>query len=268
VSASPATVPARRAPAPARRPATPAKKPAARPKPQPAKGRRPARRPVRLVRSAPKRRRRTAPFLVMSSLLIGALVVGIVTLQAMVSQTSFRMQDLQTRAKALQQQYGEQTLAVARLSSLSHLWVGSLVGSPFWPRMATRSKATGHGDADKPGQGPDCDTSQPHLSLLWNLPIRSSNPSRSRDVLAMGISGLRAGGEFRYAMWQAYCAPLLSVARGIWSFHSLGFIVLAYGVTALGLERCCSSSMLVILRAGAGTCLRDRPEPKLKTHGL
>ena len=53
----------------------------------------------------------------MSSLLIGALVVGIVTLQALVSQTSFRMQDLQARAKALQQQFGEQTLTVARLSA-------------------------------------------------------------------------------------------------------------------------------------------------------
>jgi hypothetical protein len=113
-------------------------------------------------------------------------------------------------------------------------------------RLLCRRDGDKNGDADKPGQGPDCDTSQPHLSLLWNLPIRSSNPSRSRDVLAMGISGLRAGGEFRYAMWQAYCAPSLSVARGIWSFHSLGFIVLAYGVTALGLERCRSSSMLVI----------------------
>jgi cell division protein FtsL len=54
---------------------------------------------------------------VLSSLLIGALVVGIVSLQALVSQTSFRMQDLQTHAKALQQQYGEQTLTVARLSA-------------------------------------------------------------------------------------------------------------------------------------------------------
>ena len=53
----------------------------------------------------------------LSSLLVGALVVGIVTLQALVSQTAFRMQDLQVRAKALQQHYGEQTLTVARLSA-------------------------------------------------------------------------------------------------------------------------------------------------------
>ena len=116
MSASPATVPARRPPAPAPRRATPAKKPAARPKRRPAQVR-PAKRPVRLVRPAPKRRRRRAPFLVMSSLLIGALVVGIVSLQALVSQTSFRMQDLQVRAKALQQHYGEQTLTAARLSA-------------------------------------------------------------------------------------------------------------------------------------------------------
>ena len=44
-------------------------------------------------------------------------MVGIVSLQALVSQTSFRMQDLQIRAKALQQHYGEQTLIVARLSA-------------------------------------------------------------------------------------------------------------------------------------------------------
>jgi cell division protein FtsL len=117
VSASPATVPAQRTPAPAhRRPTAPKKTPARR-KPRPAQSRRPAKRPVRLVRPATKRRRRTAPFVVMSSLLIGALVVGIVSLQALVSQTSFRMQDLQVRARALQQHYGEQTLTVARLSA-------------------------------------------------------------------------------------------------------------------------------------------------------
>ena len=33
--------------------------------------------------------------------------------------------------------------AVARLSSSSHLSVGSLVVSPFWPSMATRSKTIG-----------------------------------------------------------------------------------------------------------------------------
>ena len=117
MSSSPATVPARPAPSPARRGAKPARKASARPKRRPQQGRAAAKRPVRLVRPARKRRRRSAPFLVLSGLLIGALVVGIVTLQAMVSQTSFRMQDLQARAKALQQQYGEQTLAVARLSA-------------------------------------------------------------------------------------------------------------------------------------------------------
>jgi cell division protein FtsL len=117
VSASPATVPVPRAPAPARRRATPGTKSAARPKPRSARSWRPAVRPVRLVRRAPKRRRRTAPFLALSSLLLAALVVGIVTMQALVSQTAFRMQDLQVRAKALQQQYGERTLTVARLSA-------------------------------------------------------------------------------------------------------------------------------------------------------
>jgi hypothetical protein len=53
----------------------------------------------------------------LSAVLVGALVVGIVTLQALVSQTSFRMQDLQARTRALQQGYGERTLVVARLSA-------------------------------------------------------------------------------------------------------------------------------------------------------
>jgi cell division protein FtsL len=54
---------------------------------------------------------------VLSALVVGALVVGIVTLQALVSQTSFRMQDLQARTRALQQDYGERKLKVARLSA-------------------------------------------------------------------------------------------------------------------------------------------------------
>jgi cell division protein FtsL len=164
VSASPATVPARRAPAPGRPRPAPAKK-ASRPKARPARTTRAAKRPVRLVRPAPKRRRRTAPFLVMSSLLIGALVVGIVTLQAMVSQTAFRMQDLQVRAKALQQQYGEQTLTVARLSSPD--------------RIAAAAHRAG--------------LVLPDASHMYTLHVRASSNARSHSRTAANASAAGAG---------------------------------------------------------------------------
>jgi len=54
---------------------------------------------------------------VLSGLLVGSLVIGIVTLQALVSQTAFRMQDLQAHNRALQQEYGARSLSVARLTS-------------------------------------------------------------------------------------------------------------------------------------------------------
>jgi cell division protein FtsL len=54
---------------------------------------------------------------VLSGLIVGALVVGIVSLQALVSQTSFRMQDLQARTATLQEANGELILRLARLSS-------------------------------------------------------------------------------------------------------------------------------------------------------
>ena len=55
--------------------------------------------------------------MMLSGLLVGSLVIGIVTLQALVSQTAFRMQDLQAHNLALQQNYGALTLSVARLSA-------------------------------------------------------------------------------------------------------------------------------------------------------
>jgi cell division protein FtsL len=109
MSAAPATAPARRPERPRRRPS-----------PKTAPQRPPARRgrgKLRAVRPAARRRRRTAPFALLSAVLLGSLVVGIVTLQALVSQTAFRMQDLQARTHQLQQDYGERKLKVARLSS-------------------------------------------------------------------------------------------------------------------------------------------------------
>jgi cell division protein FtsL len=74
------------------------------------------RRPNLRVVKPPGRARRL-PFLVASFLLVGALVVGVTTVQALVSQTSFRMQDLSTRTTELQREYGRLRLDVARLSS-------------------------------------------------------------------------------------------------------------------------------------------------------
>jgi len=57
------------------------------------------------------------PFFVMAILLVGALVVGIVSTQALVSQTSFHMQELSKRTDALQRQYGRLRLQMAEASS-------------------------------------------------------------------------------------------------------------------------------------------------------
>jgi len=57
------------------------------------------------------------PFLVSSFVVVGILVVGVASLQAVVSQGSFRMQDLTRRNVELQQEYGRLKLQVAELSS-------------------------------------------------------------------------------------------------------------------------------------------------------
>jgi len=48
---------------------------------------------------------------------VGLLVLGVTSVQALVAQTSFRMQDLTKKTAALQQDYGRLRLDVARLSS-------------------------------------------------------------------------------------------------------------------------------------------------------
>lgn len=61
--------------------------------------------------------RRRVRFFAASLLLVGSLVVGVVSLQALVSQTSFRMQDLSRRSLELKRQTGDLQLQVAKLSS-------------------------------------------------------------------------------------------------------------------------------------------------------
>ena len=61
--------------------------------------------------------RRLTAFLITCAVVVGPLVFGIVTLQAMVSQTSFRMEEMTRQNSQLQQSYGELKLQVARLSA-------------------------------------------------------------------------------------------------------------------------------------------------------
>jgi cell division protein FtsL len=68
-------------------------------------------------RVASARRPRRFPFLVACFVLVGMLVVGVASLQAVVSQGSFRMQDLARHNLELQQEYGRLKLEVAELSS-------------------------------------------------------------------------------------------------------------------------------------------------------
>jgi cell division protein FtsL len=71
------------------------------------------------LRLVPKRSRRgrRVPFLIVSAALVGPLVFGVVTLQAVISQSSFRMQSIARQNQQLQQSYGELKLQIARLSS-------------------------------------------------------------------------------------------------------------------------------------------------------
>ena len=75
----------------------------------------PKHRPTQRV--APQPRRRWLPFLIATFLIVGVLVVGVTSLQAVVSQGSFRMQELTRHNRELQQEYGRLNLKVAQLSS-------------------------------------------------------------------------------------------------------------------------------------------------------
>lgn len=69
---------------------------------------------LRLVRPP---RPRTLPFLIASFLIVGTLVVGVASVQAVVSQGSFRMQELTRRNVELEEDYGRLKLRVAELSA-------------------------------------------------------------------------------------------------------------------------------------------------------
>jgi cell division protein FtsL len=69
-----------------------------------------------VVKPKPPRRRRI-PFLVASFVVVGSLVTAVVTTQALVSQTSFRMEELNREASELRNEHGRLMLSVAELSS-------------------------------------------------------------------------------------------------------------------------------------------------------
>jgi cell division protein FtsL len=111
-----------RVPDPAsRRSITPATN-AARAEPRPARPTRPASRarpttpPERGARRARTRARRWA-FLLVSLVTVGGLLVATVATQALVNQTSFKMQELQARARQARQTVVQLQLQVADLSS-------------------------------------------------------------------------------------------------------------------------------------------------------
>ena len=69
---------------------------------------------LRLVGPAGRRR---MPFLLAAFLAIGSLVVAVVTLQALVAQGSFRMQELARKNGELSQSAGRLQLQIAQLSA-------------------------------------------------------------------------------------------------------------------------------------------------------
>jgi len=134
VSALPAKAPVRTRPsAPPRKPPAPGRKRSTVParertnpsprapgrpvSPSTSRTKRPRKAQLRVVKPARRPRRSRAPLLILSGMMIAGLLVGIVTLQALVSQTSFRMQDLQARTHTLQLQYGQLKAQTASLSA-------------------------------------------------------------------------------------------------------------------------------------------------------
>jgi cell division protein FtsL len=74
------------------------------------------RRGPRLRVVEPSRPRRL-PFLIACFVLVGSLVLGVVSVQALASQGSFRMQELQRENEALADANGRLQLQIAELSS-------------------------------------------------------------------------------------------------------------------------------------------------------
>jgi len=121
------SVPARKLPSP--REAAPAR-PAARP------ARQPAARPTSSTPPQRRARRGSSPAVwFLSAIVVSALVLLVVGLNAMVVNTTYRLTDVQERVRVLAEQHDELDIEVARLSSPSRVaeWadvVGMVVPGP------------------------------------------------------------------------------------------------------------------------------------------
>lgn len=99
--------------------------PAHLPTPVPSRRARPAPRPALPPRTAPPRpstavkraRRSRSGFLILSSVLVGSMVLGLVALNALLAQSSFRVDDLEERVGILTQENLELTRQQAALSA-------------------------------------------------------------------------------------------------------------------------------------------------------
>jgi cell division protein FtsL len=95
------------------------------PTPVPSRRARPAPRPAPPPRTAPPRpstavdrgRRSQSGFLILSSVLVGSMVLGLVALNALLAQSSFRVDDLEARVGVLTQANLELTRQQAALSA-------------------------------------------------------------------------------------------------------------------------------------------------------
>jgi len=103
-----------RAPSQGRAPVRPATSSSPSPRRVPHRRANPAPRPVTPPRRA---RRRPLAFLVFASVLVGAMVLGLTSLNAVLAQGSFRIADLTKRVDKLQQDFERKQLEVAELTS-------------------------------------------------------------------------------------------------------------------------------------------------------
>jgi cell division protein FtsL len=76
-----------------------------------------SRRRARRLRVVEPPRSRRMPFLIACFVLVGSLVLGVVSVQALASQGSFRMQDLSRRNAELVDANGRLQLQIAELSA-------------------------------------------------------------------------------------------------------------------------------------------------------
>src|SRR5207302_7886848 len=116
-TAARAVRPARASAAPARsRAAAPASAPSRAPARRPAPATQPPR-PRSRAATAKRSRRSTLAFVVTVGVVACGMILGLVALQALLAQTSFKVDDLQTRLSTLRQTEQERTIIAARLAS-------------------------------------------------------------------------------------------------------------------------------------------------------